>query len=68
MLMNCLTSLMVWEWLNFATSLVPSARRICRDVVGWAGSRGTVAGGVALEDELLAVPEEEGEAETTSGA
>lgn len=49
---------MVWEWLNFATSLVPSARRICREVVGWVSSRGTM-GGALEEAELLDVPAEE---------
>ena len=68
MLMNCLTSLMVWVWLNFATSLVPSARRICRDVTGLLSSRGTEGGGAALASELLDEPADEAEWETTSGA
>ena len=53
-LIKFLMSLTVWEWLNFATNLVPSARRICIDVVGFEGSRGTEGGG-ASTTELAAV-------------
>lgn len=50
--MNCLMSFTVWEWLNFDTSLVPSARRIWMEVVGSSGSRGTQGrGGAAAEVE-----------------
>ena len=37
-------SLTVCVGLNLATSRVPSARRICTDVVGWEGSRGIEGG------------------------
>jgi len=40
-LMKFRMSLTVWEGLNFATNLVPSASLICTVVVGWEGSRGT---------------------------
>ena len=49
--MNCRTSLTVCEGLNFATSRVPSARRICSVVVGWAGSRGKEGGAEEEEEE-----------------
>ena len=63
--MNCRTSFTVWEWLNFDTSLVPSASRICMEVVGRVGSRGTEGGGVTVEE---ASAEEVGVAVLTSGA
>lgn len=52
------------EWLNFDTSLVPSARRIWIEVVGWSGSRGTVGVGGAA-DEVLELEAEGGEELTT---
>ena len=63
-------------WLNFATSLVPSASRIWREVVGRSGSSGTEGGGGAEEEEeeeeeALDAPVEEGEEgdeDFTSGA
>ena len=48
--MNCLMSFTVWVWLNFDTSLVPSANRICTDVVGWVGSKGTVGGAKSTDE------------------
>ena len=48
--MNCLMSFTVWVWLNFDTSLVPSANRICTDVVGWVKSKGTVGGAISMDD------------------
>lgn len=68
--MNCLMSLTVWLWLNFATSLVPSASRIWREVVGRSGSSGTDGGAEEEEDEeeMLDAPAEEGVEVFTSGA
>lgn len=71
--MNCLTSLMVWVWLNFATSLVPSASRIWREVVGRSGSSGTEGAVGAEEEEVeeeeaLVAPIEDGDEVFTSGA
>ena len=61
----------VWLWLNFDTILVPSANRICTDVVGWDGSKGTV-GGAKLTDDSATSPVvaagDGDERETTSGA
>lgn len=57
----------MWEWLNFDTSLLPSARRICIEVVGRVGSNGTEGGGVAVGG-ASATEEGVGVAALTSGA
>ena len=53
--MNCLMSFTVWVWLNFKfdTSLVPSAYRICTDVVGWVESRGMVGIAKSTDDSAM---------------
>ena len=48
--MNCLMLFIVLVWLNFDTSLIPSANWICTDVVGWVGSRGMVGRAKSNDD------------------
>ena len=71
-LMKLRISFTVWVWLNFDTSLVPSARRIWIEVVGWSGSRGTDGVGVATLAPDMLLPELDadggGEDVFTSGA
>ena len=64
--MNWRMSLTVWEGLNLATRRVPSARRICKVVVGWEGSRGTEGGAGEEEEEAAALCD--GALDNTSGA